>query len=104
MMGGSLSEASTINESLNNSFVSAPDPDSNVIGTVNLQKDPLQSCAAAKSYNVLCDKASWIKLPSSRNWKETKNGYTYYGELSLKSYYNYTGQFWMCTYSGTLTR
>lgn len=64
--------------------------------------------AAAKSIKVsgsmVFDKQGWgYGPPKSRNWKEKRNGYWYYGKLYLKSYKS-SGNLWIAQYSGTLTR
>ena len=64
--------------------------------------------AASKTIRVtgtmIFDKVGWpSRPPHSRNWKEKRNGYWYYGKLYLQSYKS-AGNNWIATYSGTLTR
>lgn len=64
--------------------------------------------AASKTIRVtgtmIFDKVDWpSRPPHSRNWKEKRNGYWYYGKLYLQSYKS-AGNNWIATYSGTLTR
>ncbi|MGC3806398.1 hypothetical protein ACPTF9_12570 [Enterococcus faecium] len=44
-----------------------------------------------------------VGCPHSRNWKEKRNGYWYYGKLYLQSYKS-AGNNGIATYSGTLNR
>ncbi|MGL9969190.1 hypothetical protein [Enterococcus sp. DIV1420a] len=56
------------------------------------------------SGNMIFDKQGWgYGPPKSRNWKEKRNGYWYYGKLYLQSYKS-AGNNWFARYSGTLTR
>ncbi|HFJ5977369.1 TPA: hypothetical protein ACGU6U_002645 [Enterococcus faecium] len=69
---------------------------------------PLLARAASKTIRVtgtmIFDKVGWpSRPPQSRNWKEKRNGYWYYGILYLQSYKS-AGNNWIATYSGTLTR
>lgn len=56
------------------------------------------------SGQMIFDKRSYpYSPPSSKNWKEKRNGYWYYGKLYRQSYYS-AGGAWIGDYSGTLTR
>lgn len=56
------------------------------------------------SGTMIFDKQGWAYgPPKSRNWKEKRHGYWYYGKLYLQSHKS-AGNNWIAQYSGTLTR
>lgn len=113
--------ADTVNESStvanNSQELSLLDKDGIVIANPNsdltvtedyLTVSPTLDRAASKTIQVtgtmIFDKVGWpSQPPKSRNWKEKRNGYWYYGKLYLKSYKS-AGTNWIANYSGTLTR
>ena len=55
------------------------------------------------SGSMIFDKQGWPYPPKSRNWKEKRHGYWYYGKLYLQSYKS-AGNNWIAQYSGALSR
>ena len=116
----SVSNSAVTEQALDNSFstlnqdnIVVGENDNNATVTENYLtvEDELQNSllrAAPKSIKVsgtmVFDKQGWgYGPPKSRNWKEKRNGYWYYGKLYLKSYKS-SGNLWIAQYSGILTR
>ena len=103
------SSFSTLNQ--DNIVVGENDTDTTVTENYLTVEDELQNSllrAAPKSIKVsgtmVFDNQGFVYFPpKSRNWKEKRNGYWYYGKLYLKSYKS-SRNLWIAQYSGTLTR
>lgn len=104
------SEAALSPISSNGIVVGENNSDTTVTENYLTLENPLDDMlkAAPKTIKVngsmIFDKQGWAYgPPKSRNWKEKRHGYWYYGKLYLQSYKS-AGNNWIAQYSGTLTR